>query len=136
MIATLVSLALLAFGGDDMTAQQYMGFSVTGPPTVRIQATNGSINLKSGGGGVNVTATKKADSQEKLNALKVTSSQSGNTITVTAIFPSSCDDCGSIAFDVTVPNGAKVELATTNGSISASGLSADAQISTTNGSVH
>ena len=28
MIATLVSLALLAFGGD-MTAQQYLSFSVT-----------------------------------------------------------------------------------------------------------
>ncbi len=44
MIATLVSLALLAFGGD-MTAQQYLSFSVTGTPTVRIQNTNGSINF-------------------------------------------------------------------------------------------
>ena len=70
-----------------MTAQQYMSFSVTGTPTVRIQATNGSINLKSGGGGVSVTATKKADSQEKLSALKVTSSQSGGTITVTGVLP-------------------------------------------------
>jgi DUF4097 and DUF4098 domain-containing protein YvlB len=135
MIATLLSLALLAFG-DDMTAQQYLSFSVTGTPTVRIQTTNGSINLKSGGGSVSVTATKQADSQEKLNALKVTSSQNGSTITVTAVFPSSCNDCGSVAFDVSVPNGAKVELATTNGSISAGGLSADAHISTTNGSVH
>ncbi len=136
MIATLLTLALLAYGGDDMTAQQYLSFSVTGTPTVRIQSTNGSINLKTGGGSVSVTATKKADSQEKLNALRVTSSQNGGTISVTAVFPSSCDDCGSIAFDVTVPAGAKVELATTNGSITASGLSADARMSTTNGSVH
>ena len=136
MIATLLSLALLAFGGDDMTAQQHLNFSVTGAPTVRIQNTNGSINLKTGGGSVSVTATKKADSQEKLNALKVTSSQSGGTITVTAVVPSSCDDCGSIAFDVNVPAGAKVELSTANGGITASGLSADSRISTTNGSVH
>ena len=134
MIATLLSLALLAFGGD-MTAQQYLSFSVTGTPTVRIHTTNGSINLKAGGAGVSVTATKKADSQEKLNALKVTSSQSGGTITVTAVFPSSCDDCGSIAFDVNVPAGAKVELSTTNGSITAGGLSGNSSMSTTNGSV-
>jgi hypothetical protein len=135
MIATLVSLVLLAFGGD-MTAQQYLSFSVTGTPIVRIQATNGSINLKSGGGSVSVTATKQADSQEKLNALKVTSSQTGSTITVTAVSPSSCNDCGSIAFDVSVPNGAKVELTTANGSIMATGLSADSHLSTINGSVH
>ena len=135
MIATLLSLALLAYGHDDMTAQQYLSFSVTGSPTVRIGSTNGSINLKTGGSGVSVTATKKADSQAKLEALKVTSTQSGGTITVTAVFPSSCNDCGSIAFDVTVPAGTKVELSTTNGSITASGLSADSQMSTTNGSV-
>jgi DUF4097 and DUF4098 domain-containing protein YvlB len=135
MIATLLSLALLAYGGDDMTAQQNLSFSVSGAPTVRIQSTNGSINLKTGGGGVSVTATKKADSQEKLNALKVTSSQSGGTITVTAVFPSSCNDCGSISFDVTVPAGTKVDLSTTNGSIGASGLSANAHLSTTNGSL-
>jgi DUF4097 and DUF4098 domain-containing protein YvlB len=135
MIASLVSLALFGMFGGDMTAQQYLSFSVTGAPTVRIQTTNGSINLKTGGGSVSVTATKKADSQEKLSALKVTSSQSGGTITVTAVFPSSCNDCGSIAFDVSVPAGAKVELAATNGSITAGGLSADSRMTTTNGSV-
>ncbi|HTA38767.1 MAG TPA: DUF4097 family beta strand repeat-containing protein [Candidatus Acidoferrales bacterium] len=136
MIATLLSLLLLGMFGGDMTAQQYLSFSVSGAPTVRIQATNGSITLKTGGGSVSVTATKKADSQEKLGALKVTSSQSGNTITITAVDPQPCNDCGSIAFDATVPAGAKVELQTANGSIAANGLGGDSRMTTVNGSVH
>jgi DUF4097 and DUF4098 domain-containing protein YvlB len=135
MIATLLSLALLGMFGGEMTAQEYLTFSPPASPAVVIETANGSINLKTGSGGIDVTATKKADSQAKLAALKVASSQNGSTITVRAVFPQACSDCGSVSFEVSVPAGAKVQLATTNGSITARGLAADSHLSTTNGSV-
>jgi DUF4097 and DUF4098 domain-containing protein YvlB len=138
MIAALLSMILLAYdSGDhgDVTAQQTLTFTTSGAPTVRIQTTNGAIHLKTGGAGISVTATKRAESQAKLSNLKVTSSQSGNRITITAEIPSDCDECGSIEFDASVPAGAKVELQTINGSVTATGLSADSQLGTTNGSV-
>jgi Putative adhesin len=134
MPASLLALLLGIFGGN-VTVQQHLTFSAGAAPTVRIESTNGAINLKTGGTRVDVVATKSADTQEKVDALKVSSSQNGGTVTVRAIFPQPCNSCGSIAFDVTVPAGTKVELATTNGSIGARGLSADTKLTTTNGSI-
>jgi DUF4097 and DUF4098 domain-containing protein YvlB len=133
MIATLLSLVLLAYG--DVIVQQHVTVTPPASPTVRIETTNGSIGLRTGGSVVDVTATKKADSQLKVDALKVTQSVSGSLVTIKAVLPQACSDCGSVSFDVTIPAGAKVQLIATNGSITADGLSAAAVLQSTNGSL-
>jgi DUF4097 and DUF4098 domain-containing protein YvlB len=131
--ATVLSVLVAAYG--NVTAQQHLTFSVQPAPTVRIDTTNGSINLKTGGNRVDAVATKSADSQAKIDNLKVTSTQSGNVVTIHGVIPDPCSDCGSISFDVTVPPNAKIELITTNGSVTANGLSGNASLNSSNGAI-
>jgi DUF4097 and DUF4098 domain-containing protein YvlB len=135
MIAATLLAVLLAANGGDVTAQQNLNFSVQPAPTIRIDTTNGSINLKTAGTRVAVIATKSADSQSKIDNLKVTSTQTGNIVTIHAIIPNPCNDCGSISFEATVPPNAKIELITTNGSITATGISGNASLNSSNGSI-
>jgi DUF4097 and DUF4098 domain-containing protein YvlB len=133
MIAAV--LALLSVFGGGVTAEQHFTFAPPHAPLVRVETSNGSIRVRAGGGRVEVTARKEAGSQAKVDALKVTATQSGNTVTIRAVFPSPCNDCGSVSFDVTVPSHAAVDLSTSNGSVDAGGLSGDARLSSSNGSL-
>lgn len=130
MIAVLLALSMSA----GVTAQQHLTFTPAAAQLVRVQTANGSIRVTTGGSKIVVTVTKKADSQSGLVALGVSTSTSGGTVALRATFPDECTNC-SVSFDVTVPKGLKLDLSSTNGSVSADGISGDATLASTNGSV-
>jgi DUF4097 and DUF4098 domain-containing protein YvlB len=129
-------LTLLAlFGG--VQAQQHLSFTTPGTAHVRVESTNGSIAVTTGGSSIQVTVIKKAQTQSALASLSVSSKHDGNSVSLVALYPQNCSNCGGeISFELTVPAGTVLDLETTNGSIKADGIGADAKLETTNGSVN
>ncbi len=115
-------------------------FTVAGSPTVVINGDGGSINVhtSANGNSVSVQDTKSAGffgGSGDPNDIQVTSSQNGNTITTNV----QDNGQGSVNFDVTVPQGADLQLTTTgSGEISIDGvtLSGNSTISTGSGDIN
>jgi putative adhesin len=113
-------------------------FTVTGTPTVVI---NGDIHFmkvhtSANGNSVSVQDTKSArffGNSGDPNDIQVTSSQNGNTITTNV----QDNGQGSVDFDVTVPQGADLQLTTNSGDISIDGvtLSGNSIITTDSGDI-
>jgi DUF4097 and DUF4098 domain-containing protein YvlB len=128
-------LTLLAlFGG--VQSQQHLSFTTPSTPHVRVESTNGSIAVTTGGSSIQVTVIKKAQTQGALASLSVSAKHDGNNVSLVAVYPQNCSNCGGeISFALTVPAGTVLDLETTNGSVKADGIGSDAKLDTTNGSV-
>ncbi|HXZ06032.1 MAG TPA: hypothetical protein VEH81_14455, partial [Ktedonobacteraceae bacterium] len=116
-------------------------FAVSANPTVAINNDIGSIHVRSGGAGSDVTiqATKNAGFGGNVNDVQVNYSQNSmaNTITVnvdrtsnTASFNSS-----SVDFQVTVPSNATLELKTNTGGLDVTGVSGRMMVQSNTGTV-
>jgi hypothetical protein len=138
MLCALILAAWSLFGSGPHAEQQFT-FATSAAPRVRVEAANGSIKVTTGrgGAGVAVTVTKRADTLEQVRALDVAVAHHGNEISLRAVYPKGCGGTcgGEISFSAVVPPGTAVDLSTSNGHITSSGLSADARLSSSNGSV-
>jgi DUF4097 and DUF4098 domain-containing protein YvlB len=126
--------------GSGPHAEQHFTFAAAGAVRMRIETANGKIAVTTGqpGSPVAVTAIKRADTIEQVNALSVDARRSGSEIVLRALYPKGCGSgsCGGeISFTVTAPPGIALDLNSSNGSIDASGISGNAVLSTSNGSV-
>ncbi len=116
-------------------------FAVSATPTVVINNDIGSIHVRSGGAGSDVTiqATKHAGFGSNVNNVQVSSSQdsAANTITVTVDRTSNTTffNSPSVDFQVTVPNNASLELKTNTGGLDVNGVSGRMSVRSNTGSV-
>jgi hypothetical protein len=136
--AIVLALAWSLFGSG-AHAEQQLHFATTAAPRVRVETSNGSIGVTAGkpGNGVSVTVTTRADTAEEVRALSVATEHHGNAISLRAVYPKGCgSSCGGeISFAVAVPPGTVLDLSTSNGRVDASGITGDARLASSNGSV-
>jgi len=116
--------------------EQPQSFTVTGTPTIVINGDSGSINVHTGAGASSVIVqdTKNPGPFGDATDLQVVPSQQGNTITLNL----QGGGPGSVDFNVTVPQGANLQLTTTgSGSVSIDGvtLSGNSTITTDSGDI-
>jgi len=82
-----------------------------------------------------VTGKDSADAAAHLKDITVTDDVASTTITLRATMPSSTVRNYGAAFDVTMPSGIAVDLATANGAIAVTGTMSDVEARTSNGAV-
>jgi DUF4097 and DUF4098 domain-containing protein YvlB len=132
-------LAAWSLFGSGPHAEQHYSFAVAAAGRVRVETSNGSIDVTTGrpGSAVTVTVTKRADTLEEVRSLDVAADRRGNDVTLRGIYPKGCGgSCGGeISFAVVAPPGTALDLTTSNGHVNAGGISADARLRSSNGSV-
>jgi DUF4097 and DUF4098 domain-containing protein YvlB len=167
-LRVLASAAVLAMGASacsiNLSAEQWVGtekktFAVTGKPEITLKTFDGSIEVTAWDRPeVGLVIERRAGSQADGEALKVTTSQEGNRITVEAIKPEREVQVGfhvgrSVKYIVSVPKTSdliarsgdgsitvtdvkgRLELRSGDGSIKGSGLDGEVTASTGDGSV-
>jgi DUF4097 and DUF4098 domain-containing protein YvlB len=119
-------------GSDEPIEQHDDSFSVSGPVVLDVETFNGSITITAGTANtVRVQATlKRADridyeAKQTSGAIEVRADEKGSTI----------GRSPSAAVEITAPVGSRVELRTSNGSITVTGLESDGNLRTSNGRI-
>lgn len=153
------TLALLALLGAPATAlAQAPDFKWTGTlaagKTIEIRDVNGNISAEAASGNtVEVTADKRARDDDPAE-VKIEVVETGAGVVICAVYPTPRrsnreNQCGSgrdyqmnvndndvtVNFTVKVPRGVLLDANTVNGSIKATGLTADADLNTVNGGI-
>jgi hypothetical protein len=126
------------FGSTSTTTQHY---TVGANPTIVLNNDTGSIHVRVGASGSDVTiqATRHTGWWGNANDVNVTYSQDreGNTVTVNVERPGNISTFGSssVDFDLTVPGTAVLQLKTNTGSIDVTGVSGQLVLTSNTGSV-
>ena len=146
----IVVLLLAACGAniriDPFTAQETVtqSFTASAPPHLVVEMFNGAVDVTTGsdntvkidvvkrGGGVS-----QADAQDDLKNVQVTMTQDGDTIRVVAKRTDQRVDIGNsgASAQLSVPNGAILDLRSSNGPITSSGAVGDVKAQTSNGPI-
>lgn len=138
MIVALI-LAAWQLLGSGPSAEQHHTFAVSGRAFVHAVTANGKIEVTTKAGSpIEVTVVKRADTQAQVDALGAEVQRQGNGVSLRALYPKGCGSgsCGGeVSFFVTAPPGTSFDLETSNGSIRAGGIAADAVLASSNGSV-
>ena len=125
--------------GSGVHAEQHLTFATPAAAQVHVRASNGFVSVTTGrsGAGVSVTVTKRADTFDEVRALGVGTAQRGSDISLRAVYPKGCgSSCGGeISFTIVVPPGSVLDVQTSNGHITATGISGDARLASSNGAV-
>ncbi len=147
----MVFMQLLAIAAALQGTPDFHWSGVIAPgKTIEIKGVNGEIRaVSTSGNQVEVTADKRSRRSD-LSSVEIRVVQDAGGVTICALYPSRRGDntcaAGSggqnsdnndvtVDFQVKVPAGVKFDGRTVNGSVSATGLRADAWASTVNGSV-
>jgi hypothetical protein len=134
----LVSSLGYTSGSTSTTTQHY---TVSANPTIVLNNDTGSIHVRAGVSGSDVTiqATRHTGWWGNANDLNVTYNQDreGNTVSVNVERPNNGSSFGSssVDFDLTVPGSAVLQLKTNTGSIDVSGVSGQLVLTSNTGSV-
>lgn len=150
-ILTLATVALLAAPPAAAADFRWAGAMAKGK-TLEIRGINGDVSATGGSGEAVVEAVKTARKGDP-ESVKIEVVEQSDRVIVCAVYPGArigkhaCDVTGSdgsgwqrnhdvqVRFRVTVPAGVRFDGATVNGDVEASGLTADAEVTTVNGSV-
>ncbi len=125
--------------GSSVSETQH--FSVSANPTLVLTNDTGSIQVRAGGTGLDVSiqATKHSGSGGNLNDIHINYAQNtgSNTVTVNVerLNNASFFGSGSVDFAITVPSTATLQLKTNTGSIDVSGVSGQMVLTSNTGSV-
>jgi hypothetical protein len=154
----LAAVLMLATVFPALAAAQSGDFRWTGTlaagKTIEIHNVNGSISAEPASGNtVEVTAVKHADDDDP-DEVKIEVVEGPRGVVVCAVYPTprrsrNANSCGfgddyqmnvndndvEVRFTVKVPRGVLLDAHTVNGDIRASGLTADAELNTVNGSI-
>ena len=122
--------------------------------TLEIKGINGDISATAASGGEVQVIAKKSGRRSQPSSVRLVAVEHAGGVTICALYPDSKrsepNECRpgnrgrmnnknndvNVDFEVRVPRGVKFTGRTVNGSISASGLTADAEVSTVNGGIH
>lgn len=104
--------------------------------TFSLQNTNGTVSLEAWSGDTVSIEADKAGPREILDDIKIEIRGEGNRVDVTTRFPHvTFGRGGRVEYRVKVPESARVEIETTNGTVRVVGTRATLKAETTNGSV-
>lgn len=140
-MAHALILAAWSLFGSGPHAEQHYTLTVSAAPHVLVGTANGKVTVKTGrvGSAIEVTVTKRADTPDQLKALGAQVQRTGNAVTLRAVYPRNCGtgSCGGeVSFDIVTPPGTELDVSTSNGSITATGIGANARLKSSNGSVN
>jgi hypothetical protein len=136
LVATMLGfpIALQAQGVDQT---QKFNYPLTGAGKFTIDNANGTIAIRCGeGNAVEITATKHADSQTGLDAIRIDIKQDAGSIEVHTLYSSPGPRNGGVSYQILVPKDLGTLAANTaNGSISAQNLSGNVSIKSEDGTI-
>ena len=127
-----------AFGNTTTTTQHY---TVGASPTIVLNNDTGSIHVRAGASGSDVTiqATRHTNWWGNANDMNViyTQDTASNTVSIKVERPGNVSTFGSssVDFDLTVPGAAALQLKTNTGSVDVSGVSGQMVLTSNTGSV-
>ncbi|MBV8481758.1 MAG: DUF4097 family beta strand repeat protein [Verrucomicrobia bacterium] len=140
-VFALLIMALLSFPvalmAQEVVQTQKLSYPLASGGKFTIDDANGSIAIRcSDRNEVEITATKHADSQAGLDAIRIDIKQGTNSIEVHTAYSSPGSHNGGVSYQVVVPKDlGNLEANTANGSISAQNVSASVSIKTENGGI-
>ncbi|HLF29100.1 MAG TPA: DUF4097 family beta strand repeat-containing protein [Anaerolineae bacterium] len=134
------------FVGGNITAEETISqsFETGATPRVVAETFNGEINvLAAEAGQVSVDVIKRgagfsrAEAEDDLANVEVTLTQEGDTVRIVARRLNAAFNVGNsgATIELSVPAGATLELSSSNGEVTASGVTGDVQLNTSNGDV-
>jgi Putative adhesin len=136
LIMTLLSfpVALLA---QEVVQTQKFNYPLANSGKFTIDDTNGTIAIRcSDRNEVEITATKHADSQADLDAIRIDIKQGTSTLEVQTVYSSPGPHSGGVSYQVAVPKDLSyLQANTSNGSISAQNVSGSVSIKSENGAI-
>lgn len=147
VVAALAAAAVVGSGCSiNLSAEHWVGkeektFTVTGKPELSLKTFDGSIEVTTWDKPiVGLTIERKAGSQAEGEALKVTTGQDGNRITVEALQPERTVQVGihvgqSVRFVVSVPKETDIVARSGDGAISVTGVRGRLELRSGDGSV-
>lgn len=147
VVAVLAAAAVVGSGCSiSLSAEHWVGkeektFTVTGKPELSLKTFDGSIEVTTWDKPVvGLTIERKAGSQAEGEALKVTTAQDGNRITIEALPPERTVQVGihvgrSVRFIVSVPKETDVVARSGDGAISVTGVRGRLELRSGDGSV-
>lgn len=139
----ICAVALLASGSvlASVTEEETFTFPLDDGGRFSVSNVNGSITVSGGDGDtVQITATKKADSQKVLDEIEIDISHSSSEISVETELGDSDhwynhgDSNGSVKYEIVVPGSTNLRsVETVNGDVTISGVSGDVHAESVNG---
>jgi len=155
-LAALTALSVLVTAGAAAQQKSDDSFHWTGTlaagKTLRLQDVNGSIRASGTSGSEATVSAVRRGKKSDPKSVEIRVEQDGDVTTICAVWPGQQDADGcnrrshndndhwnhndvNVDFTVSVPAGVKFEGQTVNGSVGASGLLADAEVTSVNGNV-
>jgi DUF4097 and DUF4098 domain-containing protein YvlB len=139
--STLLFLTLLSFpfrllaGGVIQT--ENFTYPLTGTGKFTVEEANGSITISSWDRNeVAITATKHAESQADLDAIRIDIKQESDSIDVRTIYSSEGPHNGGVTYQIVVPKAIATLIAkTANGSVSTENVGGDVTMKSENGAI-
>jgi DUF4097 and DUF4098 domain-containing protein YvlB len=136
LLMTLLSLPVALLAQEVVHTQKFNYPLATGGKFT-IDDANGTITIRcSDRNEVEIVATKRADSQADLDAIRIDIRQATGAIEVHTVYSSPGPHRGGVSYEVVVPKDlGNLEASTANGSISAQGVSGSVSIKSENGRI-
>ena len=142
-------LRVEAFGADTVSAEsdETQTLPVSGPATLTLDNTAGSVTVTAGTGSEIVLSAHKtvwgateAEAQAALADLKITVTQTGNAVTIKVVQPAEVTLVGqtrggSVDFTLSVPADTALDLSTGFGEVTASGVTSGARLHSSSGTI-
>lgn len=145
----LSAVALLALQGTAQDRDFRWSGDLARGKTIEVRGVNGEVRATAGTGRSATVTAVKTSRKSDISTVEIRVQETSRGVTICAVYPNStgegCDTTTrrnsrggnndvSVEFTVVVPEGVKFVGRTVNGDISATGLDADADVSTVNGS--
>jgi hypothetical protein len=129
------------FSSYRLVERDSKSFNVTGTPRVTVETFDGTINVRAWDKQeVSYAATKRAFDAENMQAVRISSDQRGNEVTIRAEFDKAAanrlgDVRAEASIDLFVPRSANLRLSSQDGRLSIEGVSGEVSARTGDGAV-
>jgi DUF4097 and DUF4098 domain-containing protein YvlB len=136
LFLTLLSFPLPLLAGGVIQTENFT-YPLAGNGKFTVEEANGSITISSWDRNeVAITATKHAESQTDLDAIRIDIKQESDSIDVRTIYSSPGPHNGGVAYQIVVPKAiAKLIAKTANGSVSTENVGGDVTMKSENGAI-
>jgi DUF4097 and DUF4098 domain-containing protein YvlB len=136
LFLTLLSVPLRLLAGGVVQVENFT-YPLTGNGKFSVEEANGSITISSWDRNeVTITATKHAESQTDLDAIRIDIKQESDSVDVRTIYSSPESHHGGVAYQIVVPKAiAKLIAKTANGSVSTENVGGDVTMKSENGAI-
>ena len=147
MRRTFILIAALSFAASAFAAEDVIkkGFTVSDGGTLRLEGANGKIRIVTGGTGVAVEITRKADGRRAERIMrdhKITFEQQGNDVVIDSDFRNDKvrwfgwnDDDYEVQWNIRVPDRYNVDVETSGGWIELDPIDGTVEANTSGGSI-